>query len=185
MGRDVEELLIPFLRDRGCEAPADHILRDYRKCSLGHCDTDDFWNACGLDSHDGLDCDYTIQHKLSAGLIPALNAMQSAGIRMACLSNDTKEWSQMLRRRFRLDRWIEKWVISADCGLLKPDSAIYERMLKDTGAKAEHCLFVDDHERNILAASRLGIQTMHFRKEDGGSVSQFNNLLYIAGVPGS
>lgn len=183
VGRDVEELLIPFLREHGCDAPEDHIRRDYKTCSLGHMDTDDFWEACGLDAHDGFDCDYTFLHKLSAGLVPTLNALKSKGIRIACLSNDTREWSRMLRRRFRLDRWIDTWIVSAEVGLRKPDTALYERLLKELGARPENCLYVDDREANLIPADKLGMRTMHFRREDGGSVSQFNGLLYTVENP--
>lgn len=183
IGRDVENLLIPFLRERGCEAPDDHIQRDYKACSLGHMNSDDFWMACGMEAYDGLDCEYTFQHNLSAGLLPTLAALRERGVHIACLSNDVSEWARLLRRRFRLDRWVEKWIISADVGLRKPNSLIYARLLGELESKAENCLIVDDNMRNIEAAAKLDFQTMHFNREaDGGAVGQFNKLLGMAGL---
>lgn len=177
-GRDVEELLIPFLRERGCENPNDYIQRDYRACSLGHMNSDDFWMACGMDAYDGLDCEYTFQHNLSNELLPTLTTLREKGYKIACLSNDISEWSRLLRRRFRLNRWVEKWLISADLGLRKPSARIFARALEELNTSAEKCLFVDDSEMNVNAASKLGFKTMHFDREGrGGASGQFTRLL--------
>lgn len=177
-GRDVEDLLIPFLRERGCEAPDDYIQRDYRACSMGYMNSDDFWKACGLDAYDGFDCEYTFQHNLSSGLLPTLTTLREAGYRVACLSNDFREWSRLLRRRFRLDRWVEEWVISAEVGSRKPSSLIYARLLERCQTSAQKCLFLDDRLRNVEAAARLGFQTQHFDREaEGGAAGQFRKLL--------
>ncbi len=55
----------------------------------------------------------------------------------------------------------EKMYLSSEMGLMKPDPAIYERVLADAGLVAEETLFVDDSLDNILAANALGIQTIH------------------------
>jgi epoxide hydrolase-like predicted phosphatase len=43
----------------------------------------------------------------------------------------------------------------------KPDLDIYEFVLEDAGLKAEETLFLDDNLDNILAAQKVGIQTIH------------------------
>ena len=55
--------------------------------------------------------------------------------------------------------------VSADVHLLKPDPAIYLRMLEKFGLEAEECLFFDDVEVNVEAARKLGIHGHVFRKE--------------------
>lgn len=55
----------------------------------------------------------------------------------------------------------EKLFLSSELGLMKPDPAIYERILADAELVAEETLFVDDSLDNILAANALGIQTIH------------------------
>ena len=44
--------------------------------------------------------------------------------------------------------------------LEKPDSKIFEFVLKDLKAQAEDVLFVDDLEKNIQTAADLGIYTI-------------------------
>lgn len=55
----------------------------------------------------------------------------------------------------------ERMFLSSEMGLMKPDPAIYERVLQEADLKPEETLFVDDSLDNILAAGSLGIQTIH------------------------
>ena len=48
--------------------------------------------------------------------------------------------------------------------LMKPDPAIYLRVLEEAGILAEETLFLDDNADNINAAQLLGIQTIHVQK---------------------
>jgi HAD superfamily hydrolase (TIGR01509 family) len=56
--------------------------------------------------------------------------------------------------------------LSFEMGMRKPDPAIYQQVLKETGWRAEETLFIDDGLKNTEAARRLGFQTLHFRSED-------------------
>ncbi len=53
-------------------------------------------------------------------------------------------------------------IVSGREGLTKPDARIFELFLSRYGLRAEEVLFVDDSERNILAARALGMQAIHF-----------------------
>ncbi len=65
---------------------------------------------------------------------------------------------------------------SHEIGYRKPDADIFEFMLRDSGLKAEECLFIDDLEENTKMASTFGIQThTHNPKED--IVEVVNRLL--------
>jgi len=48
--------------------------------------------------------------------------------------------------------------LSYELGMRKPDKAIYEYLLKDTGVRPEASLFIDDLEENITAAESVGIR---------------------------
>lgn len=60
-----------------------------------------------------------------------------------------------------MDDLFEKAYYSYRLNLYKPDPAIFEFVLKDSGLKAEETLFVDDNPDNIKAAEKLGIQVIH------------------------
>jgi FMN phosphatase YigB (HAD superfamily) len=49
-------------------------------------------------------------------------------------------------------------VISGDCGLVKPDPAIFRYLLEKFDLDAEECFFVDNQQENVTAAHTIGIK---------------------------
>ncbi len=57
-------------------------------------------------------------------------------------------------------------VYSAEVGLMKPDPAIYRRILDMMQLPPEKAIFVDDTEQNIAAANELGIHGLLFKSAE-------------------
>ena len=60
-----------------------------------------------------------------------------------------------------VDYYFEKTFLSYEMHLLKPDEAIYRRVLDDTGFNACETLFIDDSAANCTGAEKLGVNTLH------------------------
>ena len=60
----------------------------------------------------------------------------------------------------------ERYFLSCEMGLLKPDPNFFTAMLEDLGVPPEDCLFIDDTQPNVEAAKKLGITALHFRGVD-------------------
>ena len=58
-------------------------------------------------------------------------------------------------------------LISGDCGLLKPDPAIFKLMLKKFNLNPCDCLYLDDQAENIIAAQKLGIRSVLIAQKSG------------------
>ena len=56
-------------------------------------------------------------------------------------------------------------VVSGQEKLIKPDERIYLLLLERYELSAAECLFIDDNERNIRAASALGWHTLHLKND--------------------
>ncbi len=69
-------------------------------------------------------------------------------------------------RRFKDS--FEKFYLSHEINLRKPDTEIYEFVLNENGLKAEETFFIDDTQENTDAAEKLGIRCWHLQvgKED-------------------
>lgn len=164
-GNQVTGLLVPYLRDKGCRETPDTIRSTYHACTRGDIDTRTLWTVLGM-AEVANDIEYCQRHLLTPGLVPALEALTAAGVRLACLTNDTAEWSAILRRRFHLDRYIDHWCVSAEIGVRKPDLRAYGRLLDTLGVAAPDVLFVDDRGPNLTAARQTGMQTILYTSED-------------------
>ena len=79
-------------------------------------------------------------------------------------------------------RYFDAHVFSTDVGALKPDPAMYARILALLGARAEECLFVDDLPRNLRGAEKAGMRavqmarTENVERWDGPVVTDFAAL---------
>lgn len=60
-----------------------------------------------------------------------------------------------------MDDLFDKCYYSYLMGAVKPNADIFEMMLMDAKLKPEECLFLDDGDKNIETAKKLGINTYH------------------------
>jgi HAD superfamily hydrolase (TIGR01509 family) len=142
----------------------------------------EFWQSIGVAPN--LEDEYLQRHKLTDGLIEFLEAINSSGGEVWCLSNDLSEWSRKLRDRFKLARYLRGFVISGDVGLRKPDPKIFQYLIRRLDVDAGDAVFVDDNPKNLDAATELGLKTILFDAsgENPGhsgheAVRNFNELL--------
>ena len=132
----------------------------YNSTSLGNMSSAEFWEAVGL--NPGLEDEYLQRYELTDGLTDFLEAVNSQGYEVWCLSNDISEWSKKLRARFGLDRYIRGFVISGDAGVRKPEQAIFDHLINQLTVSPHDAVFVDDQRRNLDVAAALGFNTILF-----------------------
>jgi putative hydrolase of the HAD superfamily len=97
-------------------------------------------------------------------LIARYRALRERGIRLAILTNNVREWHDAWRAKIPVvDELFELIVDSAFEGTRKPERRIYEITLDRLGLSAPDCVFIDDVELNVTAATELGLHGIHFR----------------------
>jgi glucose-1-phosphatase len=67
-------------------------------------------------------------------------------------------------------------VFSCEVGLAKPDPAIYSLILQQMKVEPVNSIFVDDNEKNILAAAAMGIHAIRFQST-AQALGQIQKLL--------
>lgn len=91
-------------------------------------------------------------------VIPALDAMQAAGLRMGVVSNWGWAAPELLQT-LELARHFEVMSISARVGYQKPHAAIFEHALDLLDVPADQAIHVgDDPEADVVGARRVGIE---------------------------
>ena len=183
IGDDVKDLLCPFIAEKGGISDIDKITGFYMAASLGNMAAIEFWQSVGVAPN--LEDEYLQRHKLTDGLVEFLEAINSRGGKVWCLSNDLSEWSRKLRDIFKLDRYLSGFVISGDVGLRKPDPAIFEHLIRRLDVTAGDVVFVDDNPKNLDSATAVGIETILFDTSGENpihsgyeTVRNFNELLH-------
>jgi 2-haloacid dehalogenase len=96
-----------------------------------------------------------------------LRALRCAGHPVFALSNFGNETFQIARLAYPFLDEFERRFISAELGMSKPDTAIYQRVEAECGIAQNALLFTDDRPENIAAARARGWQTHLFDGSDG------------------
>jgi putative hydrolase of the HAD superfamily len=99
-------------------------------------------------------------------MIELMRELKAAGLRMAMLTNNVREWEPVWRPMLPVDEIFETVVDSGFVGVRKPEARIYEMTLERLGLPAEACLFVDDLAPNIEGARKAGMNAVHFRDNE-------------------
>jgi HAD superfamily hydrolase (TIGR01549 family) len=100
---------------------------------------------------------------------PALiERLEARNVPLYALSNMPSETWPMMLEHFPLLKRFRNTVVSGDIGLVKPDPAIFSHTLRMLGDPApSDVFFIDDSEKNIIAADALGFRTHLFRSAEG------------------
>jgi len=96
------------------------------------------------------------------GMYELLKGLKAAGHHLYGLSNWSTETFPLVRDRFPSLRLLEGMVVSGYEGIVKPDPAIYELLLRRYGLDARGCIFIDDNQANVAGAAAVGIRGIRF-----------------------
>lgn len=95
-----------------------------------------------------------------------LRILKEQGTPLYAITNFSAEKLALARRRFDFLNLFEGMIVSGEERMVKPDPAIYRRLLGRYGLDAPETLFIDDVARNVEAARAVGMQALHFTGAD-------------------
>jgi HAD superfamily hydrolase (TIGR01509 family) len=73
--------------------------------------------------------------------------------------------------------YVDGGILSYKYHVIKPDSDIYELIIKRYDLTPDKCVFIDDTEKNVIGAIRSGIKGIHFQ-----SIEQMMDELKKLGI---
>lgn len=96
-----------------------------------------------------------------------IKELSEKGYRLFCLSNMSIEFYDYLKER-DIFNYFEGQIISALEHVIKPDKEIYEVLMNRYDVVPGESVFIDDLEKNVEAARKLGFHTVHFVDKEKG-----------------
>ncbi|AYL98068.1 HAD family hydrolase [Mucilaginibacter celer] len=97
------------------------------------------------------------------GTIEIFRQLKASGkYKIYALTNWSAETFPMALERFDFLGWFDGIVVSGTEKMRKPTPAFYQILLDRYQVNAGEALFIDDNYRNILAAEKMGIKSIHF-----------------------
>ena len=100
------------------------------------------------------------------GTLRLVEDLARAGVHLYLLSNMPASTFDYLVQRHAFFSRFKYLVISGQILLIKPDPAIFEHLVEKTGIVPAESVFIDDIEKNVLAARGCGLHAIQFRDAD-------------------
>jgi putative hydrolase of the HAD superfamily len=88
---------------------------------------------------------------------------RQAGYTMMTLNNEAEELNRYRIEKFGISQIFEAFLSSCWLGVRKPIRRFYNRGLGIAQAEAASSLFIDDRQQNLVSASTLGMNVIHFK----------------------
>ena len=86
----------------------------------------------------------------------------SGKYKIYALTNWSAETFPIALKKYNFLNWFDGVVVSGTEKMRKPSPEFYQLLLDRYEVQAQEALFIDDNHRNIVAAEKLGITSIHF-----------------------
>ena len=97
------------------------------------------------------------------GTVEIFKALKASNkYKIYALTNWSAETFPMAQQKFDFLNWFDGIVVSGAEKMRKPTPEFYHLLLDRYNVTPKEALFIDDNYRNILAAEKLGINSIHF-----------------------
>ncbi len=100
------------------------------------------------------------------GMPELLGELKDRGYKLYGLTNWSAQTFPVARARFHVFDLLDGLVVSGEEKLIKPDHALFRRLLERFSLRAENCVFVDDSPANCAAARELGMSAVDFKNAE-------------------
>lgn len=174
---------VPYVQQTFPNLKPDEIYTPWFKADVGELTSLEVWESLGFKGDiEKIEKEYLDTIEINDGFLDFISSV-SKYYKMAIISNDSSRWSKYLREKFDISKYFNVISISGDLKTQKPDERIFQLTIEQLGCKAEDCLYVDDREGNLEAASEVGMNTVLFNgrntQYDGNIVTNFQELTYM------
>lgn len=115
---------------------------------------------------DKLTKDWFGSYEVNEGMPELIGELSQAGLELLYLSNTVPERDGYLDEKFGFMRHFAGGLLSYKVGLMKPDEKFYEKIHELTRSRGGEIVFVDDKEKNLEPAIKLGWHAIKFESAE-------------------
>ncbi|GAA4165372.1 HAD family phosphatase [Gryllotalpicola daejeonensis] len=115
--------------------------------------------------HELWAADFRSWLSVNPGTVEVLADLKAGGTPLALLSNAGPDFGSYFRHG-PLSDWFDRFYVSGELKLLKPEAAIYQHVLDDLGITPAEMVFIDNRADNVAGAEALGITAHVFTDAD-------------------
>ena len=102
--------------------------------------------------------------ELDAGVLSILKKLHGK-YKLIVISNAAEFHARQIRKKGVYSHF-DRVFLSHEVGIKKPQRGIFEHALKELKLNADECVFIDNDEENIAAATELGFKAINFKNAE-------------------
>lgn len=114
-------------------------------------------------------------YEINNEVVKIVQTSRKIGYKNLICTNNFPARINGLNKRFNFLNNFDAWVFSYEVGCTKPDTLIFEELVKRANLEASEIIFADDNEENIKGAQEVGINAFFYENFDQ-FVSELKNL---------
>jgi putative hydrolase of the HAD superfamily len=103
--------------------------------------------------------------KINTNILDLADDLRANGYRTGLLSNNTREAAQFMRDE-GIDKHFDVMQISAETGLVKPESESFTHFAEELGVQPSEMIFIDDSEKSLSTSEEVGFAPLLFESYD-------------------
>ncbi len=160
-GHLISNVLIPLLPSVSNKK---HVKSFYEDYNTGLINEIDFWNGIGISNYHDLRSVFINSFQLEKDFEQVIKGLKKK-YQLSILSNLPANWADELEKKFQFEKDFNPRIFSGKSKCKKPQTEIYQLLIKKSKLKAENIAFIDDRLENLQIASELGMTTIYFQKD--------------------
>ncbi len=110
-------------------------------------------------------------------LVERVRRLRADGYRTALLTNNVAEFREAWRAMLPADELFDLIVDSSEVGRRKPDPRFFELALERLNVAPSRCVFLDDFEGNVAAATALGMRAIVVGRDRAAALAELDAIL--------
>lgn len=168
LGTDSDTIFIKALvKNKVTENQARKIWRKHwPKLKTGEEHVKSIW--CEVEKHTTTDInkiihEYNESISVNFDILDICKKLKQKSFKLGILANESSEWMDIKRKKGNLNKIFDIVYSSADIKTPKPFKESYDKILNSLNSTPEETLFIDNMDRNTIAAEELGIKSILFK----------------------
>jgi len=97
------------------------------------------------------------------GSMLALAKKMKKRYKIILLTNNYEDLFNFIKKRYELERYFDYMFSSSEIQDKKPNDGIFKFVMDKLRINPEEAIFIDDKEKNIIGARKVGLKTIHFK----------------------
>lgn len=99
-------------------------------------------------------------------VLELIKKLKTENYKLGLLSNQIEDWLEEVIKNHKLDQIFNVIVTSYKSKVAKPELSIFMEIIKKLKVKSDECVYIDDQEKNIIPAKKLGMKTILFKNHN-------------------